>query len=226
MKKFESLYSVTDLFNDLPFAEKPKDAILIEKLDLQIDFSDVDLAISQAKGKDLKPDKMDALVGPALHYCLREAPMHILLNNGLWSWLALVRFRDFSDRRTDKVEDTQKWLGSSTFRDQNRHMLRRIFNLCDILVSRTALKGTYPNENRSYAECRLVLRNQDAVLQIGDSIISLNKEFIRQQVPSIIKIIKSDKDIKLRLGAHFKRLRALSTTRLTTYLENNDLATL
>jgi hypothetical protein len=236
MPGLENIYAVTDSFSDhRPYYEKSEVDIGKEKLDTQVDFQIIDItiatAIKQLEGKRITPDKLDVFIGPALHFSLRNVPDRILNNDGFWTWLALIRFRNFSKLRAKIIDvsdyNPRQWIGSSPLRAQSRHLLRRVFNVCDVLVDNNSLKETFKKSASCYADCLHILRVQDAIQNIGDRTLSFNHTLIQQQAPAIIKIIKTSKgDRKKKIQALFNRLNALSTTRLLSYLDANDLKNL
>jgi hypothetical protein len=237
MAGLEEIYTVTDTFSDCHYYKKNPKTIDKEKLDVLVNFEIVDTniktAINQLDAKKISPDKLDLFLGPALHFSLKDVPAQILNNDGFWTYLSLIRFRNFAMSRaqisvfSDAETDIYKWIGNSVLRAQSRHLLRRVFNVCDVIVDKDNLKETYKKSASSYADCLHILRVQDAIQQIGDRRLSFNKTLIRQQIPALIKIIKSAKgDKKKKLQGHFNRLNALSTTRLFSYLNANELKTL
>jgi hypothetical protein len=233
MSRLENIYSVTDLFtNDPPFHEKKAVDMDKEKLDTLVDFQLIDakivIAVKQLEAKKITADKLDSYIGPELHYTLRNVYEQILNNDGFWTWLALIRLRTFSDLRAKTSDSSeykpQQWIGNSALRAQSRHVLRRVFNVCDVLVDKRNVKETFKKSTSRYADCMHILRVQDAIQQIGDRTLSFNHSLIKQQLPTLIKIIKTSKgDKKKKIQALFNRLNALSTTRLFSYLDKDEL---
>lgn len=233
MSKLENIFTITDSFSGhLRFHQKNIGDIDKEKLDVLVDFQIVDaqiaLAIEQLRVKKITADKLDSYVGPALHFSLRNVPEKILNIDGFWTWLTLIRFRAFSDLRA-KISDasdynSQQWIGNSALRAQSRHLLRRVFNVCDVLVNKSNIKQTFKKSASCYSDCNHILRVQDAIQQIGDRTLSFNHVLIQQQVPALIRIIKTSKgDRKKKIQGLFNRLNALSATRLFRYLDANEL---
>ena len=196
----EVLYVIDDKIDiDLvPEISLGRKNVVISDTGEKADFSELERIIGSLSSSSKKAPKLDLKVFEVLHKSLGDKPKKILLSDGFWNWLSIIRFPEFvlkrwfdgdwKNFRKAKKSTKRRFFGGKTIGARNRNSFSRLFFTCDTLV----------RDESDYRLVQSMFENQDRHLAIFDREFCMSEKIARVLAEHIKDLSgkKSQEEIK------------------------------
>jgi hypothetical protein len=181
------------------------------------------LATRQVDNRTDRVSAWDGELGPVLHQALKSLPRRLLLDMGLWDWLAITEFRDWILHRwlggevpeegSLKTSQVERFVGRPTLHGFARHAVARLYWGAEALYMPSA-------GDDGYEYFKTVFAHQDFQTNLFERKFSLCAS-----VPSACAIaLKSLGEAQRR--EKLKRLNFLASTIVLEALDADGVAAL
>ncbi len=192
--------------NGLISALRNPDTISVEKVNAEIDLSDLSKLIDQLILENVTGSDLDARLVECVHKTFKSLPSHILTDMRMWHWLCVIRYPNipwlrwrgnipvdpedgFTVGTGKKHVPSLRFLGTSSINGHGRNTFSRLFFAADRMLD---------NDHSDYTLVKKLFTSQELHLGLSDREFGLIPKINRILTAKLVELPDSKVRIAIR----------------------------